>query len=326
MYTKLVTNHWDFDGGNPGSANIVVSGVFMNGAGVDAATGGYIDFPSPLSSFGVVFRYSPAVTGSAGTTAPVEFYDTSFSTTQPLFRLFSTSGNWGSTTFKFQAWNGASWVDLGTSTNNAPTSSGTAWAIWIVMNNTTGVLKAVVNGTVEINATGLDTILTAATSIDRVMFRANGNGDAGVGCVGLTTHDPEEEEIIHLVFNGVGATSNFTGTYFNVDDNALDTNDVIASSVAGDVTTYNTLLPAGFLAGYTVEGVFFTAYARRGSAAPTRFQFAERHSGVDYFSSNISVGQNWGSYSLYQTLNPATAALYTISELDTMQFGVKAIA
>jgi hypothetical protein len=122
---------------------------------------------------------------------------------------------------------------------------------------------------------------------------------------------------------GAGATTDWTGTFNEIDEIPYNDADFVNSSTNGQVELFShgTTIPSG----YRVKAVIVAARAKRGSTGPSNLQLALQSGGTTYTSSSKALGLGYGAYTAVWENDPATAAPFTASAIETLQFGVKAI-
>lgn len=122
---------------------------------------------------------------------------------------------------------------------------------------------------------------------------------------------------------GAGATTDWTGTYAEIDEIAYSDADFINSATNGQVElfSHSTTIPDG----YRVKAVVVTARAKRGSTGPANLQLALRSSGTTYFTASQALDLGYGAFVGVWENDPATAAPFTASSIAALQFGVKAV-
>jgi hypothetical protein len=125
--------------------------------------------------------------------------------------------------------------------------------------------------------------------------------------------------------SGAGATTDWTGSYTEIDEIVYNDGDFINSSVADQVELFTNTGPS--LSGYTVRSVAVSARAKRGASGPQNIRMALRSAGTTYFSgSDIALGVAYAPVQTIWETDPATASDFLTSAISTVQFGVKSIA
>lgn len=122
---------------------------------------------------------------------------------------------------------------------------------------------------------------------------------------------------------GAGASTDWTGTYAEVDEIVYSDADFVNSSTANQVElfTHGITIPSG----YRVKAVAVTARAKKGSTGPSNIQLAIR-TAATHVSSSQSLDVGYAPYVAIWETDPSTGAAFTTSAIETLQFGVKSIA
>jgi hypothetical protein len=240
-----------------------------------------------------------------------------------LFRLTSTTPFTGQTmTIQLQYNNASVWTNLGSSFT--VTSALLTLDVNLVSNSASG------SGTVYLSGTQRSTGTANLSALAGVaQFRGNGKTVAIPATVSLSQVIIADESTIGwrlktVPATGAGATTDWTGTYTEIDEIVYSDADFINSATVDQVELFShgTTVPSG----YTVRGVIVTARAKRGSASgPQNLQLALRSGGTTYFSSSQALGLGYGAHSKVWEQDPATTADFTASAISTLQFGVKSI-
>jgi hypothetical protein len=132
-----------------------------------------------------------------------------------------------------------------------------------------------------------------------------------------------------LLPSGAGAETQWTpsagSNYQNVDENPENGDtDYNKSNTVGQVDTYamaNLVSVAGL-----IYGVQYLEYARKDNAGTRTIAPVARIGGADYLGSNVNLSDSYAYTREIKELSPATAAAWTISEINAMEFGVKVTA
>ncbi len=171
-----------------------------------------------------------------------------------------------------------------------------------------------------------DTIeLTGASAIDNVYWNVAGLtaiqyvsevvvADVHTINMRVSTHAPTAD----------GNATDWTGDWSDVDENDESAADTLSSDSADDVETMNLADYAGDTT-LVVLDLFVSASAVRGAIGPQNLQLMVRENVSEAFSSNNVLTDVFTTYTQSFPVNPDTSAAWTISELDTMQAGVKSI-
>ena len=230
-----------------------------------------------------------------------------------VFRLRAQTGM---TELQMQYWNGASWANAGSAITTNITNARQTIDLYV----SDSELILFLGGSERESASGS---FTSITSLD--LLRMYGNGPV---------HQPYTQVIVAdeptigwrlktAPATGAGATTDWTGTYAEIDEAVVSDVDFINSATANQVElfTHSATIPTG----YTVRGVVVTARAKKGLSGPANIQLALRSSGTTYFSSSQALGLGYGAHVGIWETDPATAADFTSSAIASLQFGVKSI-
>lgn len=287
----------------------------------------HVDLPSAASDFWISF-VSGSSSATSATASIVEFYSTSFSTTQALFRIrraavsLTTAG-----VLSADYWNGSSWVQI---TNSTVYASGTQYrfSVRIRMNDTTGAFAFYTNGGEQ--GTGLvnaDTILTAATNINRIQFSNWSAVSAFFSEIIVADEDTRNMRLAALSPTADGANTAWTGTFADVDETGATDSDYLTSGTNGQKDTFVMSDIHSSVSTMGVHSVVVSARARRGTTGPANLKTVARISGTDYSSANLS-GIDTGLRGLQSILatNPATSSAWTQSAVNGAEFGVESAA
>jgi hypothetical protein len=185
-----------------------------------------------------------------------------------------------------------------------------------------GLLVASYSGNVVTNsATGLDSVLLKAYS------GYSGSGSCYWSEVAAADADTRAiSGIMTLVPTGAGNSSSWSGSYGNINETVLDSNN-INSGTANQVSQF-TITPTGTIAsGSAVGAVVVSARGHIGSSGPQNLQASVRTSSTDYFSSNLPVAAAYKALQAYWLTNPNTSAAWSAADLNAGGFniGVKSI-
>jgi hypothetical protein len=285
-------------------------------------------FTSPVFS-GVTDFWASCYSLSPGNfSAPGElrFYDTSYSTSQPVFRVKQQgtfyTGWW--TYLDFQMWNGSSWTTLVSSVTEAQTAL-TKFDFEIVKDASAGAARIYLSESLDAEATSIDTELVAWTSIDQVEWYlpSSSGGDAWyVSALIIADETTIGMKFIQETITADGTNTDFSGDYTDIDELGLDTGDSITSQATGEISTFTGNLDAVIDSGHDiVASVLSINYTVGG--ADKKVTAAYYISATDYEGGNETVSEGSGVVNLVQSTNPATASAWTPSEIEGAEFGVK---
>ena len=202
-----------------------------------------------------------------------------------------------------------------------------------------GSVELRINGTSEVNVSGVDTQTTANASADGVGLACQGNQTANYifddyyVCNGLGTvnNDFLGDLRVQAIFpDGAGGNTQWTpsanANWQNVDETTPnDDTDYNSDATVGDrdTYTYGNLSPATA----SIKAVQIMTYARKDDAGTRTIAPVVRLSAVNYDQASLPNLTTSYQY-LPQVLetSPATTVAWTLSEVNGAEFGEKVIA
>lgn len=218
--------------------------------------------------------------------------------------------------------------------------------IKVTINDTTGIVTVKINGATALSLTGQDTKQSANATANIIHIGQNGLGGASAAnstsliyaedlyicdATGSSNNDFLGECKVECLFpDGNGANTSWTpSTGVNhaalVDENpATDDTDYVSSSTAGhkDTFTFGNMATASG----TVKGIQITATARKDDVGTRTIAPIIRQSATDYIGTNQNLSTTYTMYLQTYDVNPATAAAFTISEVNADEFGLQLVA
>jgi hypothetical protein len=220
-------------------------------------------------------------------------------------------------------WNGSAWTIAG-SAYAATVNTLQTFDIHIVSNTASGTVASYISGTQKSLAT-VD--LSAFSGI--AQFRVWGKTVGIAVPVYYSQAIAANESTIGWRLTTVpptsgGATTDWTGTYAEIDEITYSDADFINSATVNQVelVAHSTTIPSGYL----VRGVAVTARGRRSSGSgPQHLQLAVRSGGTVYVSGSKSLGLGYQPFTNVWEDDPATSADFTTSAITSLQYGVKSI-
>ena len=238
--------------------------------------------------------------------------------------------------------------------NNAVIATGTtaiSAGVWyfiemkVTIDNTTGAYDVHLDGASEITASATDTQNTAnayATAVrlgGQMGYSIFGSGSfKGIGWFddfyvcdnsSAVNNDFLGDCRVQCLFpDGPGAHTDFvpsTGlNWQNVDDTTPDGDSTYNASIAvNNIDTYSfqDLTPTSG----SVKGVQVVIDVRKDDAGTREIAPVIRQTATDYVGTTVSVQSSYAMKMQVYNVNPATAAAFTISEVNADEFGVKQI-
>lgn len=230
----------------------------------------------------------------------------------------------------FQRWDGAAWVKVGP---DVPEDVKVYIDIEFKIDPAVGFFIVYTNGQ-EIGRFDGKTD-HSGTTLDNVTFlgRTTSGGDNDFTTISQLIVTSSEITIdmrlATLDIDGEGATSAWTGTFTDINDQDFDINQKITSGTADEVSTYTvTGLSAGVLAStfLNILSVNVHHYIRDNTGAPTSVQQVVRPLSTDFFSPTDSTIGSGYELSIHRfTTNPDTATNWLLTEIAALEIGAKSI-
>lgn len=251
-------------------------------------------------------------TGSGSETTYLSAYDSSDT---EVYRIRMSQAS-AVMTVKQYYWNGSTFTQLGTSfTTNMDTL------------NTFDVhvdFSASGSGTIYLSGTQRLTGTADLSGLNGISYvRLRGSLECYYSQVMAADESTIGWRLKTVPATGAGATTDWTGTYAEIDEIVYSDADFINSDTADQVELFShgSTIPTG----YVVNGVAVTARAKCGTGGPQNLQMAIRSGGTTYVSSSIALDAGYtANVNIWET-DPATSAAFTTSAITSLQFGVKSI-
>lgn len=197
----------------------------------------------------------------------------------------------------------------------------------VTFDNSAGSYELRVDGVTKLSGSGIDTTGTANNYANALLI-SNGETGGRVDDIylcdnsGSNNNDFLGEVRVKVVLaNGTGNYAQWTpsagSNYQNVDDNPPD-----------DDTTFNSSSTVGQKDSFdmqnvdingNVKGIQIIPSVRNDGSGVARSLM--RVSGTDYFGSNFSLTGSYKFHPQIQETNPNTGALWTVSQIDSAEFG-----
>lgn len=243
----------------------------------------------------------------------------------PAFRIcLNSDGTWA-----VQKYSGAAWsADLAVSASAVLSSAAAYIDVKIIVHASTGEIRIYKDGTEVVTYTG-------NTSIDNTNFgRVHFKGQTGatkemnISQFIAASESTVGWKLATLTATGNGANTAFTGDYTAIDEFPLNVSDYVESDTTGQVETYTASDIDSAYSTYNIKAVSVASRAANDSGSTiTDVQFALRTAATNYFSSNAGLTKDGTDYSVQQIweTNPNTTAVWTQSEVNGLEFGVKSV-
>lgn len=242
-----------------------------------------------------------------------------------VLRVFQVSG----TSRKLQYWNGSAWTDIGSAYTQTSGSRVTI-DIRCKIADSGGEFSLYVDTVLKATMTG-DTNVFAGSEVtyaEMAPTHSTNAANQGWSQFIIADSDTRQMRLATLRPDGAGSSSDWTGTYADVDDQGYYTDsDYITSNTANQVDMFT--LSDLSTAAQALEplAVVVTGRARHGTSGPQNIQIGLHAGSTDYFAANEpSLGSSFNN--LTQRIwdqNPDTTAAWTVSDIQSLQAGVKSI-
>lgn len=313
-----------------GLAPYVSEGVLLND---DRIVGHDLVTPITGSFWGT--NYGRAIGTVFGSDVYLYLYDSGYSTSQPVFRIWSDIGS-GTTgwsgALQIDAWNGSTWVNLVTGGAGVGSALGRFdYNIVRDTDGTDGEAAVYINGTLSgSRATGLDTTLVAWTSIDRCEWshEATSGGDTwAMSAFILADTDTTAMIFVQELPTADGTNTDFTGAYTTIDELGRNDADFITSSTPGDRSTFTGNINAIIDSGYDILASVITANVRNVGAGGINMAATRYVSATNYDGSSLAIGAAGAGVVMdIAEVDPSTAVAWTASGIEAIEFGVKYVS
>lgn len=172
--------------------------------------------------------------------------------------------------------------------------------------------------------------VTTQTTINRVAF-ASHHTSAVASCSEMIVADSTTigMKLFQMFPNAAGDTNTWTGTQTAIDDTVYDETDYVETNTVNNVCIFNhNDITTTLVGNRTIVGIFQAAAGTIQSAStPTDVQGVVKTGGNTFTSASQSFSTS-GARSLLAaawTTNPNTAAAWTTTEINAVQFGYKAV-
>lgn len=232
------------------------------------------------------------------------------------------------TTLTLEYWNGSAWTSAGTTICTMWGLGGFRQTIDVhaVCNTASGSLKFYIAGTKLIDSGTID--LSGLTSLKNFRFfgatASPGNDEAYVSQVICADEPTVGMRLATRYVNGVGASTDWTGSSTDIDETVYEDADFILSGTNDQVSTFAQTGPS--MTGYVVRAVGVSARAKCGASGPQHLELALRSAGTTYFSSSLALDAGYVAYQNIWETDPATSAAWVNTAVSSLQPGVKSIA
>lgn len=266
--------------------------------------------------------------GGFGSDTYLYLYDTAYSTTQPVFRIWSDigSGTTGWTgVMRIDAWNGSAWVVLVTGASGAG-GARTRFDFHVFRNDTTGRAAVYLNGVLNQEATSIDTNLVAWTAIDRVEFFMDGTSGGDTWVISglmIDTVSTLDAIFVQEVATGNGTNTAWTGDYTAIDEVGANSADFISSATVGQIDTFTGNINAIIDSGYDISASVISANIENTGASNLRLGLTYRSGATNYSIGNALVEPGITVVANMTGVDPNTSAAWTPANIESAEWGVE---
>lgn len=120
-----------------------------------------------------------------------------------------------------------------------------------------------------------------------------------------------------------GTTSDWTGTFADVDEEDPNDTDFVSSGTSGQVELFNPPAGGSEFDGKSIKALVIGGRAQADGAGPLNIQAAVRTNATNYFSSNLSVTTSFASAQAIFATNPDTTNAWVKAEIDAIEYGFR---
>ena len=284
----------------------------------------YVDLPSAQSDFWVSFYVmTPSVVFATSPRQHLAFYDTSYSTTQPIFQMEVSATSPRPVTIK--AWNGTTLTNLATHAGAVAVSTLQRFDIHIKKDDSLGVADVYVGGVLQFSFSG-DTNLFTSAGINRIQF--------GVWGASTTTTFRRSSWPMRIPARcswrsraptASGGVAQWAGAFTGINETGIDDTAFMTESTLNEQHTFTkTALPAAFNTGYNVAAVVLSARTQASAGYDVAGVF--RIGGVNYQRADFNATTSYRNSQIVIANNPATSAAWTFAAADAAEMGVKLVS
>lgn len=185
-----------------------------------------------------------------------------------------------------------------------------------------GTVRVFWDGSEILTHTG-DLLSGGSTSLTAFTLRGINYSHCYWSEVIVATTDTRALALVTHAPTAAGSSSQWTGTYANVDEAALSDADLISTTTPEQVASFQVSdLPATNIG---VQAVVVKARAQRdsGGTGPTNLQLGVGSGGTLGFSPDIATPAGFTTVSAIFETNPVTGAPFTVAEANAMEIAVK---
>ena len=258
-------------------------------------------------------------------TAPGElrFYDTSYSTTQPVFRVIEngTSNTGWVDPVNIQMWNGSSWTTLLSGTVSGGSATRKKYDFEFIKHASAGAVRIYVEEVLDVEATGINTELVAWTSIDKVEVYLPSTSGADrwyVSALIVADESTLGMKFVQGVLDGDGFNTDWTGAYTDIDETGLNTADFVTTNTVGNKQSVTDSLDAVIDTGHNIiASIISLNLAANGGTK--RIGAGYRSGGTNYSGGNKLVPLGSLPFQDIAHVDPNTAVAWTPAGIEAAE-------
>jgi hypothetical protein len=240
----------------------------------------------------------------------------------PIIRVASTQAGQGNDTLYLEYFSGGTWTTVGGS--QTFTTFGVRQTFDLFFEKSSGTLRLYSSGSLVTALGGTAVIaLQSLGAITRVDWRGNYDGGIKVSQNVVSEDSTIGVSVYTRYPNGAGASSDYTGSYANVDEIVYSDADAITSTVSGDTELFTHTGPT-LPSTIAVRGVYIAARAKTGGTV-TGQKGALRIGSTTYASAANVLDAGFGADGHMYAVSPATSAAFTKAEIEAMQYGHRSL-
>lgn len=292
-------------------ADTVKEALYLNPLGSEV----YSPYFTPQTELWVTFSYRGYSNGSN----PFLYFGDSSGVDR--FRLKRTTSS-HSSTIDAQVWNGSSWVDLFVTANLFDSRTVTRFDVRVKLDAVDGAFELYINKTLEGSFSG-DTTGGGLTPLSRVAFyTVTPSYYSAASAIIVSDVSTIPKTFVQLEWTANGANTDWLGNYPSLNGAGFSSETTILAANVEDISTFvKEAIPAPYDVAHSVDAVVLSVRGKHG--ASNDIISAIRSSGVDYEGPSFNLTDVFSLGAVYLPTNPNTGVAWTVSEVDSAEFGVK---
>ena len=226
---------------------------------------------------------------------------------------------------QFRYWDGSSWVPIDTDCQFPAQRQRVD--IRFKIDELAGSVDLWINKVYQIGAQGINTIYDGVTGVDSVEIGTIGSSTVATAII-VADEDTRPLQYVQLLPSGAGELTEWTGEASTVSGSTGYSDSTFMSTDLADQKQTFALpnLPSNYDTGWTVEAVFATARARKDLATSSELRVMARSGTDEAFGDQVALTTLETPYNHQFTVDPATAAPWTIAGVNAVEVGVQSRA